>query len=71
MKIHVYIYSANDEKFSDSNRVYIGTLVAEESIRVIDAIGGPEKLKCKVDEDGELVAEHKVLLPCDIEMQLS
>ena len=58
MKIHVYIYSANDEKFSDSNRVYIGTLVAEESIRVIDAIGGPEKLKCKVDEEGDLVAEH-------------
>lgn len=70
MKIHVYIYSTND-KFSDSNRVYIGTLVADESIRVLDAIGGPEKLKCKVDEDGELVAEHKVLLPCDIEMQLS
>ena len=71
MKIHVYIYSTNDEKFSDLNRVYISTLVAEERIAVLDAIGGPEKLRCKVDEEGELVAEHRVLLPCDIEMQLS
>lgn len=69
MKIHVYI-SASENKFLDENRIYIGTVVADETIRILDAIGGPEKLNCKFDEEGKLVAEHKVLLPCDIEMEL-